>query len=390
MMPIHKSDVIIVGAGLIGSALSLWLAKHTDLSITLIERAPLMSEPVGDNTRVVALGRLATDFLEDINIFATLSRAHCYPYQKMMVWDENSNGELAFDASSVNEPYLGHMIDSQMCVYQLQQYVSSSPRIQSHFDVQASRLELSSNCACVSTDVDDFETQLVVAADGSRSWVRQQAKIFANHQSYGQSGIVTKIETDKSHQDCAWQCFLSSGPVAILPLAENQSSIVWSADDLLAKKLMAMSDDDFSDALGAALQGRLGAVKVLSKRQMFPLVSLRAETYYKRNLVLIGDAAHSIHPLAGQGANLGFKDALALGRLLASTSKSELGSPRRLSAYQRMRQPDNNQTDSLMSALHGAYKFDFSSWMHVRGLGMNFVNDSDFLCAFLARQAMGL
>jgi 2-octaprenylphenol hydroxylase len=128
----------------------------------------------------------------------------------------------------------------------------------------------------------------------------------------------------------------------------------------------------------------------MSTRQSFKLASLRAEQYYKRNLVLLGDAAHSIHPLAGQGANLGFKDALVLGEVLANSKASELGSPRLLSAYQAKRQADNNQTDAVMSALHYAYKFDFPVWMLARGFGMNSINNLSVLRNALARQAMGL
>lgn len=384
-----ESDIAIVGAGLIGSALALWLAKHTDYSISLIERNEPMAQPVDDNQRVVALGALATEFLDDVGLLATLDKRHCYPYQKMLVWDENSDGELCFDANQTGQTCLGHMIDSQQCAYQLQQAALSS-KVECHFGAHVTELDLNGRGGSLNTDNGRFEAQLLIAADGGRSWLRQQAKIYANHQSYGQRGIVTKIETEKSHQDCAWQCFLGSGPVAILPLSNNQSSIVWSADNELAERLLDLSDDEFSDALSNALQGRLGSVKVLSKRLAFPLVSLRAERYYRQNLVLVGDAAHSIHPLAGQGANLGFKDALELGRLLVNAKRAELGSPRLLSKYQSKRQPDNNQTDSLMSALHQAYKLDLPVWMLARGLGMNFINGSDVLRNALARQAMGL
>jgi len=384
-----KSDITIVGAGLIGSALALWLAKNTDYSVTLLERNSIMSRPKEANQRVVALGALATNFLDDVGVLEALDENYCHAYKRMLVWDERSDGELFFDSSSAGESYLGHMIDSQMCAYQLQHAVSKS-QLTCHFDASVSDLDLNESHARIKVNNELIKSQLIIAADGSRSWVRQQAKIFANHHSYEQRGIVATIETEKSHQDCAWQCFLSSGPVAILPLANNQSSIVWSADNALAEELLAMDDSAFAKALSTVVQARLGSVKLLSKRQAFPLGSLRAETYFKRNLVLLGDAAHSIHPLAGQGANLGFKDANTLGKLLASATSSELGSPRLLAAYQAKRQPDNNQTDSLMSALHQAYKLDLPIWSLARGFGMNFISGSDTLTNALARRATGL
>lgn len=385
----NRSDLVIVGAGLIGSAIALWLAKHTTYSISLIERNPVMPLPHQANQRVVALGALATNFLDDVGVFSTLTSEHCNPYQTMFVWDENSNGELAFDATSIDQVCLGHMVDSQMLTYQLQQAVLSS-RVDCYFDTRASKLELGRSGIRLDTQLGCFDAQLLIAADGNRSWIRQQAKIFANRKDYGQRGIVAKIVTSKSHQNCAWQRFLSTGPLAILPLSENQSSIVWSADNALAEQLIDMDDDAFGKALTCALQGRLGEVELLSPRQSFELASLRAEQYYKRNLVLLGDAAHSIHPLAGQGANLGFKDALVLGDLIANSKLSELGSPRLLSVYQSKRQADNKQTDALMSALHQAYKIDLPVWMLARGLGMNSINNSSLLRNAIARQAMGL
>lgn len=384
-----KSDVTIVGGGLIGSALALWLAKHSQHSITLVELNDQMSLPEQANQRVIALGALATDFLDQIGILEQLGNQHCHSYQKMFVWDSNSNGELCFDANRVGEACLGHMIDSQMCTYQLQQAVSNS-RVSCYFGAQTKSLRLTDTSARLETNVDNFEANLLVAADGRRSWIRQQAKIFANHHSYDQQGIVATIETEASHQDCAWQTFLESGPVAILPLSNNQSSIVWSANDAFAKKLLAMSEDEFESALSHALDGRLGSVKLISKRQAFPLGSMQAECYFRRNLALVGDAAHSIHPLAGQGANLGFKDVKVLAELLVRSTASDLGNPRMLSVYQKKRQTDNRQTDTLMSALHQAYKFDLPIWMLARGLGMNVINGSDVLRNALARQAMGI
>ncbi|MBL4670843.1 MAG: FAD-dependent monooxygenase, partial [Arenicella sp.] len=182
-----RSDIAIVGAGLIGSAIALWLARHTNYSISLIERNPVMLLPHQANQRVVALGVLATNFLDDIGVFSSLTSEYCNPYQKMFVWDENSDGELAFDAANVDQACLGHMVDSQMCTYQLQQAVLTS-RVNCHFDVRASKLDLSRSGASLDTESGRFDAKLLIAADGSHSWGRHQAKIFANRKDYRQRG----------------------------------------------------------------------------------------------------------------------------------------------------------------------------------------------------------
>lgn len=399
-----RVDIVIVGAGLIGTTLALWLAKHTTLSIAVIERNKVMPIPEEPNQRVIALGHLAVSLLSDIDVFQSLNLEQSHPYNVMRVWDENSNGELEFDSTDLDEDQLGYMVDSPACCYQLQQQLlqesQQRSRVDCYFDVQLrsmSRQNERGFLSAMSSDgaLIEVSAQLIVAADGAHSWVRKQAGIFANHHSYQQRGIVARIETEKVHQNCAWQRFLSTGPLAILPLANNQSSIVWSADDALASELLSLGGGEFELRLEYALQGRLGKVNLLSSLAAFPLHSQGAESYFKRNVVLLGDAAHSIHPLAGQGANLGFKDARVLGQLLVSLSANEvtsrqLGEPKFLAQYQRKRQADNQQTDALMNALHVSYHADSPLWMAARGVGMNVLNRSAVLRALFAKQAMGL
>jgi len=386
----QKVDIAIVGAGLIGSAFALWLAKNTAYSVALIERNEPLSKPSQSNERVVALGKVAVKLLEEIGVLEQLSAAHCHAYTRMCVWDENSDGELNFEASAIEENHLGHMVDSPYCNYLCQQAALKHPQIQTSFATELESLDLNTQRPTLLARQTEFYANLVVAADGVKSWVRQKAKIFANHRDYNQKGIVTRILTEEEHRDCAWQRFLSSGPIAILPLAENQSSIVWSADHGVAKGLMAMEDLEFERALNVALDCRLGNVEVLADRRAFPLMSLSAEKYFKRGVVLVGDAAHSIHPLAGQGVNLGFKDIDCLGQLLLGvTDKNDLASPRVLAQYQKIRQSDNVQTDALMSGLHHAYQSTWPTVMAARGVGMNLLNRSSSLRRLMVRQALG-
>lgn len=392
----HTSyDLIVVGAGLIGSALALSLANETDLNIAVIERAVPLPEKTQSNQRVVALGNVASQLLEQLGVLSELGPEYCHAYDQMFVWDENSRGELSFSAGEQQQQRLGYMVDSERCAWLLQKAMQAAQGIDTHYETQLQRLEVTNGFASLHTSDAEFNAPLTVAADGANSWLRQQAKIFANHHSYEQRGIVALIKTSESHQDTAWQRFLSTGPLAILPVTGNQSSIVWSADNEHAESLMALSDQEFEKALSEALQGRLGEVSLCSQRQSFALKSLQAQSYFKRHIALVGDAAHSIHPLAGQGANLGFKDVQSLLELISNglesgMAKSEIGSLSLLQKYERARKPDNEQTDLLMSALHSAYRSEFPWWLAARGLGMNWLSQSTVVKRALVKQAMGL
>lgn len=383
-------DVVIVGAGLIGASLALQLAEKSDLSIAVLERSSMFTQNPSANQRVVALGAVASNILKDIDIFQQLDAEHCNPYHNMFVWDENSNGQLDFSATEHGYQQLGYMIDSNQCVQLLHEALQASPNLDVYFGMNLENLSFANQQATVQAGEQSFSTQLLIAADGARSWVRQASKIFANHHSYKQQGIVALISTEQAHRDTAWQRFLSTGPIAVLPLNQNRSSIVWSASDPRSKELMALEPDEFELELSRALDSKLGAVTLLSDRVSFPLQSLKADSYVRKNLALIGDAAHSIHPLAGQGANLGFKDIQCLIGLICAVDSQRIGGLDVLSHYQRERRFDNQQTDAMMSALHSTYLNDNPAWMAARGAGMNLIADSTLLKQLFVRQAIGV
>ena len=394
-MQTKKFDIVIVGAGLIGSALALMLAKKKSLggnknfTIALVERSEQLQVNANPNQRVVALGKLATDVLDEVGVMQSLSVDTCYPYQSMYVWDENSDGQLFFEAQNLKHDRLGYMIDSVQCTIELQKKVARCNNIHSFYGVKPESLERDAQGVKLTFDQTALSTSLVVAADGGNSWVRTQSKIFANHRSYNQYGIVAKIETEKVHEDTAWQRFLSTGPVALLPVSDNQCSIVWSVTSDYSEQLMSISDADFEIALQNAIENKLGKVTLLSKRVAFPLVSQQAEKYFVRNTVLVGDAAHRIHPLAGQGANLGFKDIRTLSDILCVESVDSLADIHLLKRYQSLRQSDNNQVDLMMSVLHHAYELSMPAWLSLRSVGMNLINRSEALKSWLLGQASG-
>jgi len=397
-------DLIVVGAGLVGCAFALDVAQRSNLKVALVERSSRLGvdarEPSisSGNQRVVALGMKSVDILRRVGAFKQLTPIQAHAYTSMRVWDENSIGELSFDALDVGKSLLGYMVDALACTSVLQETADCFPNatrssggLTCFFDTNISAIELgAAGCHLYGGDQIHLKAPLVVAADGSRSWVRQQAKIQSSRLNYEQLGIVAKIKSESSHQNCAWQRFLKTGPLAILPLHDNYCSIVWSADSSHAKRLMDLPDDEFCALLGQTVDWRLGNIIEVSPRQSFPLLSQQAETYTAPGVALIGDAAHSIHPLAGQGANLGFKDAECLANLIVAAKPNEHARLSLLDQYQKRRGPDNRQTDMLMTLLNGGFKNSNRAVSALRGWGMNWFDQNSFLKKVLAEQAMGI
>jgi len=396
-LPNKKYDVIVVGAGIVGATFALKLAKESDFTICVVEHSAQLTRNKSPNQRVFALGEVAIGLLESVEAFNFLTAESRHPYTRMFVWDDHSNGELEFKAADYQRESLGQMVDATSLTIALQAKLSEHSQIDVKYSQQLDTLSLTESVASIELAAQSktqkavrVSAPLIVAADGVNSWSRQQAKIFANYQNYNQQGIVALIKTELNHQNTAWQVFLSTGPLALLPLSDNQCSIVWSADDQFAEELNELNNQEFANQIKNAMGAKLGNVDLLSQRQSFALKSLQAQTYFKHRFALLGDAAHSIHPLAGQGANIGLKDVISLTKILSATSANKLGDLVVLSRYQSERKPDNEQTNAMMNFLHTAYQADKGTWPMLRGLGMNTTSHSKLLKMVLAKQAMGL
>jgi 2-octaprenylphenol hydroxylase len=239
---------------------------------------------------------------------------------------------------------------------------------------------------------DSLEAELVVAAEGADSPLREWAGIDTGGWSYPQRALVCNVTTEKPHRGTAWQRVMPGGPLAFLPLADGRSSIVWSTDTAEADELMALSDAEFRARLGEAFQHHLGEVTAADKRFAFPLRLLHAQQYVAPGVALVGDAAHVIHPMAGQGLNLGLADVEALVKVVveARDRKKSLGALRVLRRYERARKADNVEALALVDGLHRLFRLRAPELGGLRELGMSLVGRAGMLRASLAKRAMGI
>lgn len=403
-------DLVIVGAGMVGAALALSL-RTSGLKIALLDAASGKPEP-GDQAssldayspRVSALTAQSQAFLQALDVWPQIAGFAC-AYEHMRVWDALGTEHIAFDAADIPAASLGYIVENERVVAALHEALSSVPEIDVlwHTTLQGLSREvqgehhfylLRSEQAGSSLAL---RANMVVGADGALSRVRQLAQLPTREWDYQHDAIVCTVKTSGSHQATAWQRFDETGPVAFLPLADVEgsmrySSIVWSQKSDEAKRLLALNDADFKRALAAAIESRLGTIEGLSARYSFPLRQRHAKRYVQDQLVLVGDAAHSIHPLAGQGVNLGFKDVavLSANMLRAQASDLPVWQAHYLAKYQRERQADNLLMMGAMEFFKRLFEQPDPVVRLLRNAGMGWLNQQRPLKNLLARQAMGL
>lgn len=388
-------DLIIVGGGMVGSALACALGD-SPLRIAVIEgrEAQAAWAPEGFDLRVSAITRASQQLFEQLGVWRAMCDTRVSPYREMHVWDATGTGSIHFDSAEIGEPDLGHIIENRVITRALAQRAANFSNISLLCPATPKRLRTRPNgeSQLQLADGRRFHTSLIVGADGANSWVRQQAGIAVDVRHYHQHAVVSTVKPELPHGETAWQRFLPSGPLAFLPLTDGFSSIVWSTSKAEAENLLAMDDADFRTTLAEAFEHRLGAITQLGPRTAFPLQGQHARQYVKPGLALIGDAAHTIHPLAGQGVNLGFADVHSLAGHLLKTREEDNNpfSFKVLRQFERERRGQNQLTLESMGIFKQLFSND-SAWLGpLRNLGLDITDQLPPVKRLFMRQAMGI
>lgn len=390
----ERYEVIVVGGGMVGAAAACALA-HGGVSVALLDRhnpeRQWSREPI-DN-RVSALTKASQNILEMLGAWPGMVRRGVCAYRDMRVWDARGDGELHFDCADTEFNELGHLVENRVTVAALWDVLDTLPSVHCITPAKVADMQLTDHGRQVSLeDGRCLAANLVIAADGRESALRKLAGIDVTGWDYDQDGLVATVTTEKSHQATAWQRFLEEGPLAFLPLDNGQSSIVWTLSTKTAKSYLDLNDADFLQALEQASGGILGKMMAVGPRAAFPLRFQYANRYTDRHLALVGDAAHAMHPLAGQGANAGLLDAAAIAELVieAKRQRRPLAGSGYLRRYERWRKGDNLMMMASMDVLNKTYAVSLQPFISLRSAGMNWINHTAIVKTYFNHYAMGL
>ncbi|MDG1819426.1 MAG: UbiH/UbiF/VisC/COQ6 family ubiquinone biosynthesis hydroxylase [Porticoccaceae bacterium] len=395
----RQYDVIVVGAGMVGAAFaSLFAQANPELKLALIEAYQADSYSTEQfDPRVAALTEKSRSLLECCGAWQQIAEKRVSAYLAMDVWDAEGTGRIRFDAQDVHQPNLGHIVENSLVVESLLNKIQQLDNIEFLCPVRVA--SYSDSEQQVTLELDDgrlLSAPLLVAADGGNSAIRQQFNFPTREWDYGHSAIVTTVQTEQVNQQTAWQRFMPTGPLALLPLNkagdQHYCSLVWSQESGEAERLMALDDTEFCQALSLGSEHCLGKVTAVDKRYSISLRQRHATDYVVERVALLGDSAHTIHPLAGQGVNLGFADVAALVETLSAAAKrgNDLGSLMTLNKYQRQRKPENLAMMAAMEGFKRLFAADNLAVRLLRNMGLSQVDKLKPVKNEIIKQVMGL
>jgi 2-octaprenylphenol hydroxylase len=393
-------DVVIVGGGMVGATFAALLAGATDrLRIAVVEPRPPppFDADAGTGLRVSALSAASTRVLGAGGVWRAIAGHRISPFREMRVWDAASDPRgpeaIHFDAAELGEAALGHIVENDLTQWVLWQRLEELSDVRLLSPARIAGLELGARRAVVELDDGSrLRAALVVGADGGMSRSRALAGIGTQGREYGQRAVVTHIATEHPHCETAWQRFLPDGPLALLPLSDGRVSIVWSTTPAHAERLLALAAPAFDEAVTEASGGVLGQVSDCGPRAAFPLTLRYADRYTCMRFALVGDAAHTIHPLAGQGVNLGLLDAAALAEVTldALAAGQDPGEGRSLRRYERWRKGENLAAGTGIDVIAQLFRQRNPAVRGARRLGLRLVNRAPLVKNELVKRAIGL
>ena len=390
-----KAPLVIVGGGLVGAALALALERR-GLAVQLVEPQPPSDARV--DPRTVALSPASIDLLRTLGAWTDELPGAC-AYRAMDVWDAGGTGRIRFEAEALGVRSLGTIVPNGSALARLWARLAVRG-VETITGAGVTALErLPGVTRLTLADERVLQTPLAIAADGGRSALRGFAGVPVRTTAMGQVAIATTAIVERPHEDTAWQRFMDTGPLALLPLADDADgrhrvSVVWSLDEAAAEPLRRLDDGAFAQALTSASEARLGRILEVAPRGGFPLFQVHADRYVDDGLVLVGDAAHVVHPLAGQGVNLGLKDVTVLTDVLADIASGpaarRIGEARMLRRYERARRGDNALALGAMEGLKRLFGAEDPSVRLLRNRGLSFVDRAASVKRAFAEHALGL
>ncbi len=391
-------NVAVVGGGLVGAAASLALAQFDAIQLHWISQDSLQppTPEEGFSSRVIACTPGSKSFLESLGVWQRLSVERVQAYRHMHVWDGCGSAQIQFDATQIGVDSLGYIVENTQIQRSLYGQIQTRKNIRQWSNSRVDILELADDsCSLGLESGETIDCDLVVAADGTNSRLRELAGIHARHRNMNQYAIVALVQHRNAHRQTAWQAFAEGGPLAFLPLpdkssGEHQSAVVWSMDTERANRIQGLQDSEFAGELERTIEAKLGAIEHVSQRQQFALQQVHAGRYCAAHFCLIGDAAHTVHPLAGQGANMGFRDVETLSGEIERSLKRGInpGHWSSLRRYERARKLHNLAILSAMEVFRYGFGNHSPALRWLRGMGFKGVDRTARLKQFFAHQAM--